>query len=55
MTTRQENALSYVRDKLREVRKLLDGVMYHSDLLSEKEFEKVRAAYDSVCRVSDQI
>ena len=55
MTARQEDALNKEREKISEIRELLDGVMYYSDPLTDKEFEKIRAAYDAVCSANDRL
>ena len=55
MTNRQERALQTVRAKIRDIRGLLDGVMYYSDPLTDDEFKKVREAYDLVCKANDKL
>ena len=55
MTVRQINAVEQARGKIREIRELLDGVMYSSDPLTDAEFKKVREAYDLVCKANDRL
>lgn len=55
MTGRQENNLNKVRELLKDVRNLLDGVMYGGDPLTDAEFKKVRGCYDKICEANDKI
>ena len=55
MTIRQMNAVEKTRGLIREIRELLDGVMYYSDPLTDDEFKKVREAYDLVCKANDKL
>ena len=53
MTNRQTSILYKVTDKIREIRELLDTVMYYSDPISDNEHKKVREAYDLICKAND--
>ena len=55
MTPRQKNALNTVREKIKEIRVLLDGVMYYTDPLNDSEFKRIREAYDCVCQAADKL
>lgn len=55
MTVRQEIELMTVRRKLGEIRDSLNWVMYKSDNLSEKDFNKVREAYGLICKANDNL
>ena len=55
MTRVQENEVRKVRDRIKEIRNILDAVMYYSEPLSEKEFKKIRGAYDLICKANDTL
>ena len=55
MTPRQEIMLNRARALIEDARSVLDDVMYRSDPLSEKEFSKVREAYDLICKANDKL
>jgi hypothetical protein len=52
MTPVQENMLNKVREEIQVMRNQLDWVMYRSEPLSNKEFNKIREAYDLVCKAT---
>jgi len=56
MTSRQAFILNKAREKITELRNMLDDVMYHTTpQLSDKEFHKVREAYDNICAANDKL
>ena len=55
MTPRQKNAINAAREHIKEIRVLLDGVMYYTDPLNDSEFKSIREAYDYVCQAADKL
>lgn len=55
MTSRQEYILSKAKEKIQELRSLLDDVMYRTDPLSDSEHNKVWEAYDLICKANDKL
>ena len=55
MTPRQKNAINAAREKIKEIRVLLDGVMYYTDPLTDSEFKRIREAYDLICKANDKL
>lgn len=55
MTFRQEKAVEKAKEKIGEIRNLLDEVMYYSDPIEDREFNKVREAYNLICSANDQL
>lgn len=56
MTPKQELTLQRVRKKIKEIRNLLDEVMYYSDCPLEESIQKrVRRAYDLICSANDNL
>lgn len=56
MTPSQENVIFSVRRKINEIRGNLDALMYGQDIpISEHEFQKVREAYDLICKANDKL
>lgn len=55
MTFRQQKAIEKAKEKIEEIRNLLDEVMYYSDPLGDKEFNKVREAYKNICAANDEL
>lgn len=55
MTINQINAIEQARGKIREIRELLDGVMYYSEPITKEEYKRVREAYDLVCKANDAL
>ena len=55
MTLEQERVLNKVREEIKGMRIQLDWVMYYSDSLPEKEFKKIRDAYDLICKANDSL
>ena len=55
MTPRQEIMLDRVRALIADTRSVLDDIMYRSDPLEDREFSKVREAYDLVCKANDKL
>ena len=53
MTPRQEIMLIKVEALIADARSVLDDVMYRSDPLPDKEFKKIREAYDLICSAND--
>lgn len=55
MTSRQQYIMTKVEEKIRELRVMLDDVMYRNDPLPENEFKKVREGYDLICQANDKL
>lgn len=55
MTPVQENILNKVREEIETMREQLDWVMYRSEPLTDREFKKIRKAYDLVCKANDNL
>ena len=55
MTPVQENMLNKVREGIDTMRNQLDWVMYRSEPLSDKEFKRIRKAYDLICKANDKL
>lgn len=55
MTSRQQYIMTKVQERIRELRSMLDDVMYHTDHLPENEFKKVREGYDLICQANDKL
>ena len=55
MTLVQENMLNKVREEIDVMRNQLDWVMYRSEGLTEKEYKRIREAYEYLCKVNDKI
>ena len=55
MTRIQENEIRKVRERIQEIRNILDAVMYYSEPLYEKDFGKIRGAYDLICKANDKL
>lgn len=55
MTYEQEQSISRARQKIGEIRTILDGVMYYSGVLPEKEFKRIREGYDLICKANDKL
>lgn len=55
MTQQQEKQVQDVRNKIEEIRDILDDVMYSSQYLSEKEYKPIREAYDLICKANDKL
>ena len=55
MTSRQQYIMTKVQERIRELRSMLDDVMYRTDPLPENEFKKVREGYDLICQANDKL
>jgi hypothetical protein len=55
MTERQEFIIEKAKEKIRELRAMLDDVMYRTDGLSKEEHYKVRQAYDKICEANNKL
>ncbi len=55
MTLVQENMLNKVREGIDTIRNQLDWVMYRSEPLSDREFKRIREAYEYLCKVNDKL
>ena len=55
MTYRQEVALQKAVEIMNDARTILDDVMYRTDSLEGKEYNKVRSAYDKLCEAIDKL
>lgn len=55
MTVSQENYLSIVRKSIRDIRRILDGVMYGSEPVTDDEFKRIRECYDFICKANDKL
>lgn len=57
MTLNQQRQVAKVRDHINDVRVILDGIMYGEEgwCLNDKEFERIRKAYDLICEANDAL
>ena len=56
MTQEQQNNIFLATRKIQEARSYLDTAMYYTgEPMEESEFQKVREAYDLLCRASDKL
>ena len=55
MTNRQQIIMSKVQEKIKELRRMLDDVMYCSEPLQPDEYKKIRAGYDKICEANDKL
>ena len=55
MTFGKEKQIQDVRNKIEEIRNILDDVMYGSPYISEKEYKPIREAYDLICKANDKL
>lgn len=55
MTISQEKQIQDVRNKIKEIRTILDDVMYGSPYISEIEYKPIREAYDLICKANDKL
>ena len=56
MTQMQEYIINKAKEKINELRNMLDDVMYHTTpQLSDKEYHKIREAYDNICEANDKL
>jgi len=56
MTQEQQNNIFLATRKIEEARRFLDNAMYYSaEPMEESEFQKVREAYDLLCRANDKL
>ena len=55
MTYEQEKQVAKVRQVIASAREMLDSVMYYSDPISDAEHEKLREAYDLLCKANDKL
>ncbi len=55
MTNQQIALILEAQRKIEDLRGILDCVMYYSEPLSKNEYEKVREAYDLICKANDKL
>lgn len=55
MTRKQEYILGKAKEKINELRMLLDDVMYRTEPLSDSEHKRVRESYDLICKANDKL
>lgn len=56
MTAIQERGIIKVQEKISEIRTILDGLMYGQEVpVSDKEYERIKKAYDLICKVNDAL
>ena len=55
METKKDVYLSRVRERIKEIRQLLDAAMYGGDELPDEEYSKLREAYDLICKANDKL
>lgn len=53
MTYQQEQAIIKTREKIGEIRNMLDDVMYRTESLDDRTIMRIRDAYDYVCKAND--
>jgi hypothetical protein len=55
MSNEQQIMLQKVGNKLKEVRNILDDIMYRMMPLSDSEHKKIREGYDLICKANDKL
>lgn len=56
MTQEQQNNIILATRKIEEARMYLDAAMYYTgEPMEESEFQKVREAYDLICKAADKL
>lgn len=55
MNNRQTYILDKAKEKIQELRWLLDDVMYHTGDISDKYYNRIREAYNLVCEANDKL
>lgn len=55
MTPRQKYIMEKAKEQFDGLRALLDDVMYRTDDLPDKEFNKIRSAYNDLCAIYDKL
>ena len=55
MTSVQENMLNRIREEIDVMRNQLEWVIYRSEVLTEKEYKRIREACDLICKANDKI
>lgn len=58
MTYRQEIIMGKVREHIKDLRNMLDDLMYNNsgkEQLSDDEFRRAREAYDLICQANDKL
>ena len=54
MSPEQHQLIVRARDLIKEARRMLDSAMYYTEpKMSEREFSRVREAYDALCSSND--
>lgn len=55
MTISQEKQIQDVRNKIKDIRTILDNVMYGAPYITESEYKPIREAYDLICKANDKL
>lgn len=56
MNIKQERLIIKAKEYIKDIRNCLDNVMYNPNCpLADKDFKKVRKAYDLICKANDEL
>lgn len=56
MTQQQQNELRKAKNKIGEIREILDNVMYRMmPTISDDDYDKIREVYDLLCVANDKL
>lgn len=55
MTTNQKYIMTKVKERINDLRFLLDEIMYRTGDLPDDEYKKLRSAYDDICSINDRL
>jgi len=55
MNYQQRQAIAKTREKINEIRNLLDDVMYRSEPIDDVTYMKIRESYDLICQAGDML
>lgn len=56
MEVREQIILNRVKEKITEIRGLLDFVMYGNDgKITDEEFVRIKESYDLICKANDKL
>ena len=55
MTKEQREKLQDVKDGIKELRNILDCVMYGEPYIDDSDYNRIRKCYDRLCQASDEL
>lgn len=47
--------MTKAQERIRELRSMLDDVMYRSTPLTDSEYKKIREGYELICQANDKL